>query len=413
MLPARSAVRSALPRAAARSARAPRTQQVRFQSSTVSSASSNNGPSSSSHFASGLAGGAAAAVILYATYTMTPSGKMASGINKTAKEANKKYTEAIQKLQQSTPDADQTVDYIKNFCYSYVSWIPGGRQYVDLAFKDVEKVREKHRDEVDKILNDAYRQFQDVSKSGLSLETAQKSLEVLYDLSKKIGALAGDALGDIIDNHPELKEKFGGSIEQLKQMGDQYGPEAKKQVDETWQQVRDVMSGGLSASNLDKARKLIEEKVEQVKKLGDEAWTKAMEQAKPYLDKNPKVKELVENNADVLKQGNVKELFEKAQAATKSGDMGELESYVNKAIDKTKSKGSQLSGGLGLGQYFDMLPQGGEIMPKLLQLKEAAEKHSQEGEKLLKETMEELRKVLDNKSEKAQQIVDNAKKEAK
>ncbi|MBH1945719.1 hypothetical protein I5L01_16040, partial [Erythrobacter sp. YJ-T3-07] len=136
------------------------------------------------------------------------------------------------------------------------------------------------------------------------METASKAAEVLADLSKKLGNLAGNAFEDIIDNHPELKEKFGGSIDQLKQMGDQYGPEAKKQVDETWKQVRDVLGGGLTMANINKARQLIQEKVEQVRKLSDEAWKKGLEQAKPYLDKNPKVKELVENNADALKSGN-------------------------------------------------------------------------------------------------------------
>ena len=110
-------------------------------------------------------------------------------------------------------------------------------------------------------MNDAYRQIQDLtrsSSSGLNLETASRAFEILANISKKLTALAGDALTDILDNHPQVKERFGGSIDQLKQMGDQYGPEAKKQVDETWRQVKDVLGGGLSAANLEKARKLVE-----------------------------------------------------------------------------------------------------------------------------------------------------------
>ena len=226
--------------------------------------------------------------------------------------------------------------------------------------------------------------------------------------------LAGGAIGDILDNHPQLKEKVGGNVDQLKQMSEQYGPEAKKQVDETWKQVKDVMAGGLSASSLSKAKKLIDEKVEQVKKLGDEAWTKGLEQAKPYLDKNPKVKELVENNKDALKQGNAKELFEKAKSAIESGEFGGFEEYVNGAVEKAKSKGSELTGGwAGLDQYFKLIPSGSEILPKLKQLSEVAEKHKEEGEKLLKETMDEVKQVLQKKSEKAQDIVESAKKESK
>lgn len=334
-------------------------------------------------------------------------------MNKTYKEASNKYQQAAQKIQQNTPSADETIDYIKNFCYSYVAWVPGGRQYVDLAFKDIETVRQNHREEADQFLNDAYKQFQDLSKSGLSMETASKATDVLADLSKKLGSLAGDAFSDIIDNHPQLKEKFGGSFDQLKQMGDQYGPEAKKQVDETWNQVRDVLAGGLTVANFDKIRKLVQEKVEQVKQLGDEAWKKGLEQAKPFLDKNPKVKELIENNADALKSGNAKELFDKVKKAVESGDSKDIEGYVSKAIETAKSKGSQASKSFGLEQYFDQIPEGSEILSKLKQLKEVADKHSEEGKKLVEETFAEVKQVLEKKSKKAQEIVDKAKKESK
>ncbi|KUI65181.1 hypothetical protein VM1G_00605 [Cytospora mali] len=412
MFSARSAARSTLPRAA-RSVKAPRAaRQTRFQSTSSSSHTSNAG-GGASPFVAGAVGGLAAGGLLYGAFLYTPSGKMARSINKASKEGQKKYQEAAKKIQETTPDADQTIKYIKDFCYSYVAWIPGGRQYVDVVFKDLETVRKNHRDEADRLLNDAYKQFQDVSKSGLSMEALRKLYDVLTDLSVKIADLSTDALGDIIDNHPQLKEKFGGSLDQLKQLGDQYGPEAKKQVDETWKQVRDVAAGGLTAANLDKARKLVQEKIEQVKKLGDEAWNKGMEQAKPYLDKNPKVKELVEKNADALKEGNAKELFDRARNAVESGQTGDLEGYVNEAVKKTKSKGKQISGGLGLEQYFDKIPNGSEILPKLQQLKEVAEKHSDESEKLVKETLEELKSVLEKKSEEAEKILNKAKEESK
>ncbi|KAI0157860.1 hypothetical protein GGR52DRAFT_586648 [Hypoxylon sp. FL1284] len=410
MLTIRSLRRTNLPRIAP-SPRTPKAYQARLQSSSATGSSSSAG-ANSSHFAAGIAGGVAAGTVLYATYLFSPTGRTSRTINKTVKEVNKKYNEAAQKLQEKTPDTDHTINYIRDFCYSYVSWVPGGRQYVDAAFRDIDKIRENHRDEVDKILADAYRQFQDVSKSDLSLETGSRALEILADLSEKIGNLAGSALTDILDNHPELKDKFGGSIDQLNQMGDQYGPEAKKQVEETWDQVKKITSGGLSTANIDKARKLIQEKVEQVKKLGDKAWQKGMEQAKPYLDKNPKAKEIIESNASALKQGNSKELFDKVKSAVDSSDTGDLESYVKKAVDKTKSKGSQFSGGTGLEQYLQMIPQGDEIIPKLKQLKEVDEKHSEEGERLIKDTLSEIKEVLEKRSKRAQEIIDRAQEES-
>lgn len=411
MLPARSLARNAAPRAA-RSVRAARSQQARFQSTNSSSTSSS--AAGTSPYVAGAVGGLVAGGALYGAYLMTPSGKMARSINKGTKEAAKKYQQAATKLQESTPTTDETVNYIKDLCYSYVGWFPGGKQYVDTAFSDLEKVRHNHKDEADAILNEAYQRFKDVSKGGLSFETARRGLEVLADVAKKVAALGADAAGDILDNHPQIKDKFGGSIDTLKTMGEQYGPEAKKQVDETWKQLSEVISGGLSADNLNKARKLIQDKTEQVRKLGDEAWKKGLEEAKPYLDKSPAVKKLVEENADALKQGNAKELFDRARKAAESGQTGDLEGYVKKAADKAKSKAkdSSLVPG-GLEQYLDQIPSGGEILSKLQQLKEVGEKHTDESEKLVRETVEELKKVLESKSEQAKKILDNAKQEAK
>ncbi|PSR74677.1 hypothetical protein BD289DRAFT_448458 [Coniella lustricola] len=414
MIPARSLTRTALPRAAARSARVPRAQQLRLQSTTASSSSSAAG--GQSPYAAGAVGGLVAAAALYGIYTVSPAGKLSRSINKTSKEAQKKYKEAATKFQESTPDAEQTVNYIKDLCYSYVAWLPGGRQYIDTAFNDLEKVRRNHKDEADAILKDAYNRFKEVSKGGLSLETARRGLDVIADVAKKVAELGADAVGDVLDEHPQVKEKFGGSLDQLKQLGDQYGPEAKKQVDETWKQLADIVKAGFSADAISKAKNLIQEKTEQVKKLGDEAWKKGLEEAQPLLEKNPKVKELIEKNADALKQGNAKELFDRARKAISSGQTGDLESYVTSAVDKAKSKGSQVAkaaGGSGLEQYLDQLPNGSEILPKLQQLKEVAEKHTDESEKLVKETLQELKKVLEAKSEEAKKILENAKKESK
>lgn len=418
MIPARTLTRTALPRAA-RSARVPRAQQLRLQSTTSSSSSAGSGASSGqSPYVAGAIGGLAAGTILYSVYLVSPAGKLSRSINKTSKEAQKKYKEAATKFQQSTPDAEQTVNYIKDLCYSYVAWLPGGRQYIDTAFNDLEKVRRNHKDEADAILKDAYNRFKEVSKGGLSLETARRGLDVIADVAKKVAELGADALGDVLDEHPQVKEKFGDSIDQLKQLGDQYGPEAKKQVDETWKQLSDIVKGGFSAESISKAKNLIQEKTEQIQKLGDEAWKKGLEEAKPLLDKNPKVKELIEKNADALKKGNAKELFDRVRNAISSGQTGDLESYVNQTLDKAKSKGSQVAkatgaSGLGLEQYLDQLPNGSEILPKLQQLKEVAEKHTDESEKLVKETLQELKQVLEGKSEEAKKILDKAKQEAK
>merc|ERR1712000_760019 len=310
MLASRQAGRAAL-RQSTRSPRVRNPRNIRFQS-TASSTSSTT-----TNLATGIGGGLLGAALFAWASSYTPTGRAASKVNSALTEATKKYNEATKTLQQKTPNADEAVSSIKQFAYSYVSWIPGGRQWVDKAFEDWEAIRKEHKEEADEIVNDAYKKFQDLSKSGLSPETASKAYEVLADLSKQVAELSGDAIGTIVDNHPQLKEKFGGNIEQLKSMGEKYGPEAKKQVDETWKEVRNVLGGGLSVANLDKIRKLIEEKVQQVQKLGDQAWQKGYEEIKPQLEKKPKI------------------------------------------------KGSDAASQFGLDKYLKMVPQGGEVWSKL------------------------------------------------
>lgn len=400
--------RAALPRASRRLPSSAR-PQARFQSTT------STGGGQASSFASGAAGGAVSVALCYLIYLNTAAGKAHAAIGKTAKEASETYKQAAKKLQESSPDADQAYKYVKDFCYAYVGWVPGGRQYVDTAFKDYETVRENHRDEVNQIVSDAYKQLQGLSKSGFSMETARKAYDVLADISKKISNLAGDSIGDLMSNHPELKEKVGSNVEQLKRMGDQYGPEAKKQAEETWKQLQGIVSGGFSASNLEKARELVQEKTEQVRKMGDQAWDKGMKEAMPYLDKYPGAKKLLEENQDALKKGNTTELFQNLSSALEKKDFSDFEKYVKSSVDKAKSKGSQWGSQMGvdLDSYFKMIPSGGEILPKLKQLKEIADNHKGEGEKLFKDTMEEVKRVLEKKSQDAQRIADQAKKEAK
>ena len=382
-----------------RAAVVPRTT-IRYQSTQA------NTSAGTSHVLSGVAGGVAVLVAGYGLYSYSAAGRMHSKLNKTSKQLDNYYNEATKQFKQSTPNADQAIEYLKNYAYTYAAFIPGGRGYVDTAFKDLDTIRKDHQDEVDSILKDTYTELQQAAKAGANTDGLQKAYSAFETFSKRMGGLVGDAFTSVLDNHPDLKEKVGGNLDQLKQMGDRYGPEAKKQVDETWKQVQDIMKSGFSADTVNKVRKLIDEKVQQVQQMGDKMWKEGMEQAKPYLDKNPKIKEMIEKNQDALKQGNFMELFNKV----KSGNMEELQGYVDQAKDKAqKSMGS----GGGLDQYIKMIPGGSEILPKLTQLKEVAEKHRGEGESLLKETMDKIHEVVSQQSKKAQDLAEKAKRDAK
>jgi len=298
---------------------------------------------------------------------------------------------------------------LRNAATSYAAFIPGAGSYVNSAFDDLDAIREKHGDEVDKIVSNAYGELRDIAQNGqLSLLTAQKAWDVILKYLGQIGNLAGDASQQIMDNHPQLKEKLGGNIDKLKEMGQNYGPEAKKELDRTWEQISDVVKTGLSAQNIQKIQKIVQEKVDKMKQLGDEAWKKGMEQAKPYLDKNPKVKELVEENADALKTGNVQELYNKIKTAVEKGDTGDLEGYVKSFTDKAKESGFG-----GLDQYLNKIPGGDQIIPKFQQLQEAAEKHGDEAQRIFKDAVSEISQVLKKRGDEASDLAKKAKDDSK
>jgi hypothetical protein len=148
--------------------------------------------------------------------------------------------------------------------------------------------------------------------------------------------------------------------------------------------------------------------VDKVKKMGDEAWDKGMQQAKPYLDKNPQVKKLVEENADALKGGDVQQLYQRVKSAVEKGDMGDLESYVKSAASKAKDAGFG-----DYEKYLKQIPGADQIMPKLSQLQEVAQKHGDEAQKLLKDAVSEISDILQKKGDEASKLAEKAKEDSK
>ncbi|KAH6629898.1 hypothetical protein B0J18DRAFT_85016 [Chaetomium sp. MPI-SDFR-AT-0129] len=391
----------------------------RFQSSQSQSGNAS-GSQGSSHLASGLAGGLVAGGLLYGIYNFSPSGRMARKINTAAREADKKYREAAATIKDKTPTTDAAIAKIKEFCYTYVAWVPGGRQFVDSAFDDLDSIRENHGKEVDGIVSETYQEFQEIARGGLSLESATKAYDALGKLAKKIARLSGSASDTILERHPQLNDKLGEPIRQLQQMGTQYGPEAKKLADETWKQVNDVLSSGFSAEGAEKVRKIVEERTQQIRKAGNTFWDKSLEQARPYLDKSPRLKQLVTDNQDLLKNGDVSGLFKKLKGLGEGADAGQIEEYVKEALDKAKKKGAQATGGSAstglsaLSQFFEGSSSADDAGRKLQDhvsvLSKVINEHGDDGKALLEETKEELRKLLEEKAKRAQKILDEAKR---
>ena len=334
----------------------------------------------------------------------------------TARQTQDAFKSYRKQFKESSPDPNVALEWLRSTAKSYAAFIPGASGYVDRMFDDLDAVRRKHGKEVDNIIKEAYAELKDISQDGMSRTTAQKAWGILQKHLRRIGDLAGDAASDIINNHPVLKEKVGGSLDQLKQMGDKYGPEAKKQVDETWDQIRNIVKSGVGTGTIPKIQRLVQEKTQKIQELGGKVWDQGMEKTKPYLDKSPEVKKLVEENKEKLKkQGNVQELYDKVKDAVQSGNTDSLKQYVQNAVKKAgQSTGGGGGGGSGgLEKYLNMVPGGSDIIPKLTQLQKATQEHGEEAEKIAKDTFREIQEVLQRKVGEAEELVQKAKESAK
>lgn len=329
----------------------------------------------------------------------------------TARQTEATLKKYGQQFKSSTPDFEpsQALEWLRSTAKSYGAMIPGASGYIDSAFDDIDAVRNKHGKEVDGIVKEAYHELKDISsKEGLTFASAVKGWEILQKYMQRIAELAGDAGQDIMNNHPALKEKVGGNLDQLKQMGDKYGPEAKKQAEEAMQQIKDIMKSGMRVDTIPKIQSLVQEKTQKVKELGGKVWEQGYEKAKPLLEKSPQAKEVIEENKDALKNsGNFQELYNKIKDAVSSGNADALKQYV----DKVKQGGSSSGGGSGSGleSYLRMIPGGGQIIPQLTQIQKLASEHGHEAEQIAKDTFKEIEEVLQRKVGEVQKVAKEAK----
>ncbi|KAI9154691.1 hypothetical protein HJFPF1_07248 [Paramyrothecium foliicola] len=161
-------------------------QQGRFQSTAVSLPPAAN--NSTSQIASGVAGGVVAGAVLCSVDFPNPSStSLKQDVNVKTFEANPRNNSTPQNPAQG---ADHALDYIKEFCYSYVSWVPGGHRYLDTAFKDIEVLKQSHEEEVNHIVKDIYEELQLVSSAGFSFKNVRKTFDVFARLGEQCGELA-------------------------------------------------------------------------------------------------------------------------------------------------------------------------------------------------------------------------------
>jgi hypothetical protein len=403
------------PRVAVRSTRAlravrtPRRLNARFQSTSTPQPATNSG---SSHVVAGLAGGSLVFLAGYGYYHFSGAKTIVNTIHSTKST----FESAFKKSTEKAPAPNEAIQWLKDTVSGYTKIIPGSQSYVDSAFNDLETIHKQHGPEVEAIIKETYDDLKDVTKAGASWEAATQAYSVLQKALTKISGLAKDAAGDIIENHPQLKEKLGPKYQQLKQMGEQYGPEAQKQIDETWSKVQDIVkSGPLKPDTYTKIQDLVSETTEKVKQFGNQAWSKGMEEAKPLLDKNPEVKEFVDKNKDALMQGDLSQLWSRIQEYAKSGNTDDAMKFLKEQVDNVQNKASSSSSGAvaSLAGLFGGIPGAGELGDKMKQLQELYQKRGKEAEDLVKSAVDDIKKVLDKKVQEGQNLKEKAEKDVK
>jgi sugar phosphate isomerase/epimerase len=141
---------------------------------------------------------------------------------------------------------------------SHASVNPGGKGYGEVVFNDLDTVHENRAEEVDTIL-EAYDELKDMGNKGFGAGSIATAWDIMQRHLGRIVDLAKDAGIDILINHPQPPDRFGDEFEELKHMGENYGPEAKKMVDQTWNQIQNALKSGFSFETFGIVKNLADE----------------------------------------------------------------------------------------------------------------------------------------------------------
>ncbi|KAI5799750.1 hypothetical protein FPQ18DRAFT_100457 [Pyronema domesticum] len=405
---------------AAPSARAPiRTHASRRFNSTSANASAQG----MSPLAAGALGGLATLGGGYLWYNMSGTKKVVE----TAKTAIETAESAKKTIVQATPNKNEIVSFFRNSLGPYLHFIPGASG----VFDELDRLAESHGEEVEKVLGEAYEEIKDaVKKGGMDAATAAKVANTMKKAAEQLKELGKDAGQKVLNDNPELKEKVGKGLDKLNEMADEYGPDAKKMVQETYKELEELYKEGATPGGVYKAVQLVKEKTEKVKEMGSKAaemaWEKGTKEAEPYLEKFPEVKKLVEENMDSLKGmalgggfsvAMIPKVFMKIREATQ-GDAKEGAEKLKKYFDEISKEGKKKMGDFkdsdsfqGAAEYVEKyiksIPGGEEAlkgMPSIDEMVNLSKKKGPEAEKLLKETMNDISKVLEKRIGEAKEL---------
>ncbi|KAI5844346.1 hypothetical protein BZA05DRAFT_378794 [Tricharina praecox] len=388
----------------------------RFQS-TASSTKASAQDAATSPLLAGAVGGLVTLTGGYAWYHLSGTSKVVN----TAKTTINQLQSAKTTITESTPSRSEIVHFLRSNFSPYLTFIPGA----SAAFDELDEIAETHGDELNRVLSDAYNDLKAVlEKGGLDKGTAMKVGDIARRLAGELKELGKDVGQKILEDNPKLKEQIGGGMEQLKDLGRTYGPEAQKVVDETYKEVEEIISKGLSPAGIYKATQLVQEKTQQVKDLGrkaaEKAWEKGSDEAQQYLDKAPQLKKIVEENLDSIKAvalggglsvSQIPNIFQKIKdVATSGGDNKESIDRLKRYMEDLAKQGKSKMGGDGSDTWQSLITMVFKETPDVSEIMDMVNKKGPEAEKLAKETMEEISEVLRKKVDEAKKLAKEEKK---
>lgn len=191
----------------------------------------------------------------------------------TAQAGAKKAQELKETVKDKGSNPNETLNYLRS---ASASLIPGSAPFLGKVFDQIEEVANEHGDDVKKVFQETYDDFEKLAKDGsLNPQTATKAIDILQKRVKEIQDLAGDAGADVYNKlfseSAELRDKTSEQYKNLKDLANKAKdkkPEVQKLLKDTGAELANIFkSGDFGKKNIDKAQKLLKEKCEEAKKL--------------------------------------------------------------------------------------------------------------------------------------------------
>lgn len=197
----------------------------------------------------------------------------------TARDAMKKAEELKEKVKKAGDSADSAASTLNYLRSATATLIPGSAPFLGKVFDQIEQISKEHGDDVKKIFDETYKDFEKLGKQGgLDAQTASKAVEILskrvQELQELAGNVGGDAYNKLISDNPKVKDQISKYYDEFKGVVDkakEKKPEAEKLLKDTSSELAKIFKdSGVSEESVDKAKKLLKSKGDEAKKLGEE-----------------------------------------------------------------------------------------------------------------------------------------------